>query len=206
MNFVYSFFLDQTSLGLSRAKAAMQLLQELNPDVRGDYVDESVEYLLQNNPDFFRSFSVVIASSIKETTIIALSEKLWELKIPFIFCRSVGFIATARLQVKEHCVIESHPDNKQKDLRLHHPFPSLKEHLESSDVNFKVPWLCVIYKYLQKWRGGDANKMPTNYKEKLELKKLIKSGKHRKTNILSIICFSMKLFAESNLYYRNEER
>lgn len=154
----------------------MQLLQELNPDVRGDYVDESVEHLLQNNPDFFRTFSVVIASSIKETTIIALSEKLWELEIPFIFCRSVGFVATARLQVKEHTVIESHPDNKQKDLRLHHPFPSLKEHLESSDVNFKVPWLCVIYKYWQKWRGDDETKIPQTYKEKLELKKLIQSG------------------------------
>lgn len=161
---------------MSRAKAAMQLLQELNPDVRGDYVDESVEYLLENNPDFFRTFSVVIASSIKETTIIALSEKLWELEIPFIFCRSVGFIATARLQVKEHCVVESHPDNKQKDLRLHHPFPSLKEHLESSDVSIKVPWLCVIYKYWQKWRGSDETKIPKNYKEKLELKKLIQSG------------------------------
>ncbi|KAJ6644185.1 Nedd8-activating enzyme E1 regulatory subunit [Pseudolycoriella hygida] len=171
-----NFFLDQSSLGLSRAKAAMQLLQELNPDVRGDYVDESVEYLLQNNPDFFRTFNVVVASSIKETTIIALSEKLWQLEVPFIFCRSVGFIATARIQVKEHCIVESHPDDKLKDLRLHHPFPSLKEHLESSDVTSKVPWLCVVYKFLQKWRGSDESKVPTTHKEKLELKKLIHSG------------------------------
>lgn len=174
----------------------MQLLQELNPDVRGDYVDESVEYLLQNNPDFFRTFSVVIASSIKETTIIALSEKLWQSEIPFVLCRSVGFIATARLQVKEHCVVESHPDNKQKDLRLHHPFPSLKEHLETSDINFKVPWLCVIYKYWQKWRGSDETKIPKTYKEKVELKKLIQSG----NTVISIAHVFVK---ESRIIYCN---
>lgn len=131
---VFSFFLDQSSLGLSRAKCSKQLLQELNSDVNGDYVDDNIETILQNNPDFFKSFNVVVASGIKEKCLIELSEHLWELNIPFVFCRSVGFFATARLQFKEHCIVETHPDNKQSDLRLEHPFETLKEHLEVLNI------------------------------------------------------------------------
>jgi NEDD8-activating enzyme E1 regulatory subunit len=42
------------------------MLLELNPDVRGAYVDESVEQLLNNSPDFFSNFTVVYAVSLPE--------------------------------------------------------------------------------------------------------------------------------------------
>lgn len=108
----------------------MQLLQEMNPDVNGDYIDESVETLLNNKPDFFETFDVVIASSLSEKTLLMLSKKLWDLNIPLFYCRSLGFLGSIRLQIKEHCIIESHPDNEQNDLRLENPFSNLKEHLE----------------------------------------------------------------------------
>lgn len=61
-----SFFLDVESCGKSRAQVATQLLLELNPDVRGDYVDENVDQLLENSPDFFNNFTVVIGTSLIE--------------------------------------------------------------------------------------------------------------------------------------------
>lgn len=64
-----SFFLDVDSCGKSRAQVATQLLLELNPDVRGDYVDEDVEQLLENSADFFNCFTVVIGSSLSERYI-----------------------------------------------------------------------------------------------------------------------------------------
>lgn len=127
---LFSFFQQPSNLGLSRAKCCMELLQELNSDVSSDYIDESVETVLQNNPEFFKSFNAVVASSLREKTIITLSNILWDLNIPFFLCRSVGFMAIARLQIKEHCVIETHPDNKQTDLRLTNPFPTLKTHFD----------------------------------------------------------------------------
>lgn len=63
---VFSFFLENDSLGLSRAQVATQVLLELNPDVRGDYIDESPELLLAHSPDFFNSFSLVIATALPE--------------------------------------------------------------------------------------------------------------------------------------------
>lgn len=130
IHFIFSFFLDANSVGLSRAKCCMQLLQEMNPDVSSDYLDESVETLLENNPEFFSTFKIVIASSLKEKTLIALSRLLWQQNIPFVYCRSVGFIASARLQFTEHYVVETHPDNKQSDLRLEQPFEALQKYFD----------------------------------------------------------------------------
>lgn len=126
----FSFFFDSNSIGQSKAKCSMQSLQEMNPDVSSDYLDESVETILSNNPEFFNSFKVVIASSLKETTLLTLSRMLWTQNIPFVYCRSIGFIASARLQYKEHFVVEAHPDNKQSDLRLEEPFDALEKYLD----------------------------------------------------------------------------
>lgn len=112
----------------------MMLLQELNPDVNGDCVEESVDYLLVNRPSFFDDFDVVVASNLNEESLLRLSNCLWEANVPLLYCRSLGFFGSIRLQIKEHCVIETHPDNPQFDLRLEQPFPSLKKHFEVSGV------------------------------------------------------------------------
>lgn len=64
--FVFSFFLDVENIGKSRAEIATQLLLELNPDVHGDYVDENPLQLFENNPHFFNSFTLVIATNLPE--------------------------------------------------------------------------------------------------------------------------------------------
>lgn len=51
---------------MSRAQAATRCLLELNPDVRGDYIEESAEYIMSHTEDFFNNFTVVIASSLPE--------------------------------------------------------------------------------------------------------------------------------------------
>jgi amyloid beta precursor protein binding protein 1 len=61
-----SFFLDHNRIGKPRAHVATQLLMELNADVKGDYIEETCDQLLSNNPDFFCTFSVVIATGLTE--------------------------------------------------------------------------------------------------------------------------------------------
>ena len=72
INFCFScsFFLDSDSCGKSRAEVATQLLLELNADVRGDYVDENIDQLLENSPDFFNNFTVVIGTSLTERLVL----------------------------------------------------------------------------------------------------------------------------------------
>lgn len=151
-----SFFLSSESCGKSRAEVATQLLLELNPDVHGDYVDEDIGQVLENNPEFIASFSVVVATELKEQTLIQLSIKLWDLDIPFLNCKSYGFLGYIRSQLREHTVIESHPDNQHPDLRLDKPFPSLAQHINSVDLknldlkdHANVPYIIVLYKHLQ---------------------------------------------------------
>ena len=55
------------NIGKSRAEIATQLLVELNADVHGDSVDESVQQILENNPSFFNTFSVVIGTALSES-------------------------------------------------------------------------------------------------------------------------------------------
>lgn len=85
-----------------------------------------------------------------------LSSKLWELNIPFLNCKSYGFLGYIRVQVKEHTVIESHPENQPLDLRLDKPFPALVEYVNSvrlEEMGLKdhahVPHLVILFKYLE---------------------------------------------------------
>lgn len=39
-----------------------------------------------------------------------------------------------------------------------------------------MPWLVVVYKFLKQWAETSGKKVPTNYKEKCELKRLIQSA------------------------------
>ncbi|GLV33977.1 beta-Amyloid precursor protein binding protein 1 [Carabus blaptoides fortunei] len=178
-----NFFLENDSLGLSRAQVATQVLLELNPDVRGDYIDESPEQLLNHNPEFFNSFSLVIATSLPEKVLIAISKKLWELNTPLLLCRSIGFLGYLRIQLREHPIIESHPDNETPDLRLDRPFALLREHMDKLDLacmdlkeHSHVPYLVILYKYLEKWRLDNNGNIPTTYKQKQAFKELIRSG------------------------------
>lgn len=119
-----NFFVSRNSLGESRSKVCTQLLTELNPDVRGDHIEESLEVVLDSNPKLFANFSVVIASNVWQESILGrLSKLLWQLDVPLVVCYSLGFIGSIQVQVKEHPVIESHPDYVLEDLRLDDPFP-----------------------------------------------------------------------------------
>ncbi|XP_069509303.1 NEDD8-activating enzyme E1 regulatory subunit isoform X2 [Ambystoma mexicanum] len=157
-----NFFLQRSSIGKNRAQNVMELLQELNQDVSGHFVEESPETLLDNNPSFFCRFSVVVATQLPESTLMRLAEVLWDSNIPFLVCRTYGLVGYLRIVVKEHTVIESHPDNALEDLRLDQPFPELNEHLQTFSLDG-----------MERKNNGQ---MPKNYKEKEAFRAIIRQG------------------------------
>ncbi|XP_069112998.1 NEDD8-activating enzyme E1 regulatory subunit-like isoform X3 [Argopecten irradians] len=178
-----NFFLTKDSLGESRAKVATELLGELNPDVTGDYVEDHPEKLLQSNPSFFNTCTMVIATNLCERTLLQLSKQLWSYNIPLLVCRCYGFIGYMRLALREHTVIESHPDSSHEDLRLDREFAGLASYCDSLDLDAMnkkdhshTPWLVILYKYLQVWKQQHNGEAPKNYKEKAQFKELIKQG------------------------------
>ena len=87
-----------------------------------------------------------------------------------------------RIQVKEHTIIESHPDNETSDLRLDKPFELLEKHFDSinlDDLDVKdhshTPYVVILYKFLKKWMEEHGN-FPSTYKDKDSLREMIREG------------------------------
>jgi amyloid beta precursor protein binding protein 1 len=185
-----NFFVSREDVGLNRGKVTCKRLLELNPDVDGDHIEESLEQILDHEAGkLLTTFHVVIASDVcREDSIIKLSQVLYEAQIPLFLVKSNGPFALIRLQVKEHTIIQSKPDSVLEDLRLDSPFDSLKEYFNSFDLDSMdkkqvshVPFVVILYKMLQIWRKhNDKNdkEVPRTYKEKEELRSLIR-GKEK---------------------------
>eukprot|EP00118_Oscarella_pearsei_P002212 m.9857 g.9857 ORF g.9857 m.9857 type:complete len:537 (+) comp21704_c0_seq1:51-1661(+) len=178
-----NFFLHDDWLGKSRAECATALLLEMNSDVKGNYVDETVERMLQNRPEFFKSFSCVIATELAEETLLILAQTLWKYQVPLVVVRAYGMIGYIRLVMSEHQVVESHQENAHPDLRLDRPFPGLVDYVDSIDLasmtkqeHGHTPFLILLMKYLNQYKDLNNGEMPRNYKEKIKLKELIKAG------------------------------
>lgn len=136
-----NFFFDTNSVGKNRALVACSNLRELNPDVSGDYIEESAEILLDTDPNLFAKFSVVIISNMySEKTLSKLSELLYNLNIPLVLAYSLGFFGMIRLQTFEHTTVESHPDSFLEDLRLDKPFKgkTLQSHHDPDLTIFSI--------------------------------------------------------------------
>jgi len=178
-----NFFLDRSSIGQSRAQVATEFLLELNEDVCGDYIEDTVDNLLEKCTTFFNAYQLVIVTNLPERSLLKLASILWENDIPLIICRCYGFVGYIRLVVKEHTVIESHPDSAHDDLRLDHPFNGFVQFCDSQNMlvmskkdHCHTPWLVILYKWLQIWKETHNGSLPQNYGEKNEFKDLIRQG------------------------------
>ena len=179
-----NFFLDSDSLGKNRASCTVQLLLELNPEVKGFAVEEDLSSLLSTKPNFFRQFSVVVASQLHGPLLLKLADVLWQHSTPLLMARSYGMVGYLRLCVKEHTVVESHPDNPRDDLRLDKPFQDLQQFADCIELgklndtdHRQVPYLVILLKHLKMWQDTHGGEIPKNYKEKKEFKQLVDAAR-----------------------------
>ena len=180
-----NFFLTGDSVGQSRGEVAARLLLEMNHEVRGDCRQDTVENILEADPDFLQSFTLVIACGCSDKTLSLLSSKLEAPKIPLMVVRNSGFFGYIRLQMSEHVIVETHPDDRTHDLRLDEPWPELANWLEAEgkrmeDMDLKdhshTPYPVIIYRQLQKWMEDKKLKPPFTFKEKKLFKEEMMKG------------------------------
>ncbi|XP_023326966.1 NEDD8-activating enzyme E1 regulatory subunit isoform X2 [Eurytemora carolleeae] len=180
-----NFFLDPECIGQSRGEVAMRLLLELNHEVRGDCVQQSVEQVLEMKRDFFSSFSLVVCCGLPERSLLNLAKILWTENIPLVTVKTAGFLGYMRLQVREHFIVETHPDSRTPDLRLENPWPELETWLQNQvdklesmtrQEHSHTPYPVLLYRYLNEWRAEHNNDIPQNYKEKTQFKENIRKG------------------------------
>lgn len=184
-----NFFVLPSAVESSRGRCACTLLQELNPDVRGSAIEDSVDAILANSPDLFATYSTVIATELPDATLQLLAKVLRSLSVPLIVVVSYGLIGYMRLALPDHEIVESHPDNYHEDLRLDCPFPGLVEYMDAINLDAvdnnkhaNIPFLAILYKYLAKWKQSHKAMLPKNHHEKKEFKELIRSGIRKNEN------------------------
>ena len=66
-----NFLVLSSSVGSSRAQVVTELLKELNESVQGSYVEDTPAGLIENNPQFFNNFDLVIATQVRTTCAVS---------------------------------------------------------------------------------------------------------------------------------------
>jgi len=180
-----NFFLDPDCIGGSRGEVAMRLLLEMNHEVCGDCVQETLEQVLVSNRTFFSSFSLVICCGLQEKSLLTISKVLWEENIPLLAVKTTGFLGYIRLQVREIYIVETHPDNRVPDLRLDATWPELQQWLQKEADRMETmtrqehghtPYPVILHRFLDEWIADHNGNIPANYKQKKQFKEIIKTG------------------------------
>ncbi|KAJ3321813.1 NEDD8-activating enzyme E1 regulatory subunit [Boothiomyces sp. JEL0866] len=118
-----NFFLDQGSIGRSKAECVSKLLNELNPD--------DASKMIKTEPEIFKQFTIIIVSELPESDLLSLSELAWNANIPLVLVRT---ISRAYRHININPVIEIHPDSNI-DLRLDCPWRELMEYADNYQMN-----------------------------------------------------------------------
>ena len=185
-----NFFVTRDDVGKPRASVVCENLQELNPDVRGIAIEESLDCILEKTSDFFIDYSIVLAClPLSESALKRLAESLWHRNIPLIIPRVCGFWACIRMVFKSHYVIEAHPEAVIHDLRLDKldHIPGLREFADSQDLDTMrrekhshTPYLILLIKFLDQWYINEGctemPEMPLKYKDKKRFQELLAAG------------------------------
>lgn len=195
-------FIPHSCVGKSRGESVRRMLLDLNNEVSGEVypLETYLPHLQQNNIDcetpedfnqdlgFWKQFNCVVASGfLYIDQVTRLSKLCWNINTPLILCKSIGFLGSMRSQIKEHLIIETHPDNVLPDFNLDKPFHDLKQYFDlvnlEDDSNLdklsNYPYVVIVYKYLEKWQQDNefpSTRLPISYSEKKVLRALIDDG------------------------------
>ncbi|KAJ3020361.1 NEDD8-activating enzyme E1 regulatory subunit [Thoreauomyces humboldtii] len=177
----HNFFVTKDHLGQSRGKTVTELLLELNSEVAGEYVQKDPAEIIANSPEFFDQFTLVIATQLDGESVQRLADVCWEAELPLVVVRVHGLIGYSRIVVPEHTVIESHPE-QIVDLRFDCPFETLRQFADSFDLESldshsygHVPYIVILLKCVEHWKGLHGGALPSNGTERSDFKDLIRS-------------------------------
>jgi len=178
-----NFFILEGTLGKSRGSVAAEHLNELNSLVTGDHVERSAVDLINNEPNFFKKFTVVIANDLADEPLLKLSKLCYDNHIVLVVTNVYGFLGYIRLVSPEHTIILSKPDNPADDLRLANPFPELSKFADSVDMSTlnsqehsHVPFLVILLQLVKKWKDQHGGKLPETSSDKSAFKSEILKG------------------------------
>jgi len=132
-----NFFVDEESEGQSRAKVVTRRLREMNGDVKGTALSTPMwrSWWPSNSPSSTPSISSSPSHCLGPLSF-AFSCTSSQPTFRWWLCATSGLIGLARLQVREHLIVESQiPTNDRFDLYIHPQqlalWPELQHYIDS---------------------------------------------------------------------------
>ncbi|PVH80382.1 hypothetical protein DL98DRAFT_515467 [Cadophora sp. DSE1049] len=176
-----NFFLDEGSLGKSRAESCVKLLQELNPDVKGEWF-QSKKGELPFDPQ--PKYTIILYTNpIEPQALEAAQSYALENQVPLIAIHSAGFYSYFRTFLPgSFPIVDTHPDSTATtDLRLLTPWKELSKFAAdlTKDIDNQdghehahIPWIALILHFLVKWKE-DHGSLPSTYEDKTAFRTLV---------------------------------
>ena len=115
-----NYFIPENAVGRKRGAVLVERMTEMNSESQGTHIDASItDVLASHGVAFADAFDCIILTQQSESNVRALSKHCYDRNITFIHLRTYGLIGLARLQIREHCIIEAHPQSDVTDLYVH---------------------------------------------------------------------------------------
>ncbi|KAI1466939.1 uncharacterized protein F4812DRAFT_70991 [Daldinia caldariorum] len=183
-----NFFLDEGCLGKLRSECCTKLLQELNPEVQGEWFPKKEGILdLQSILESSSTFTLIMYTHpIKEELLSIMKSYAREHKTPLVAIHSAGFYSYFRISLPgTFPIVDTHPEvEKTTDLRLLNPWPELVEFSRDMTKDIDVlddhehghlPYVVLLLHYLEEWRQSHNGQNPISYNDKTAFSKFVLS-------------------------------
>jgi NEDD8-activating enzyme E1 regulatory subunit len=189
---------DTNNHGHCRASVALQYLQELNPDLQGDF--QTVEDLRQVDwSSLFQTAKqkhnsqhlLILASDVEPPLLLAIATVCQDQSIPLLHVACYGLLGIVRVQTPVWPILQPKPRDSPPDVRLptvHRSVPAVAALAESMDWTHldraaasHVPYPLVLYRAFHVWQMTHATNetrinnvtvqwksLPTTFAEKQE--------------------------------------
>ncbi|KAI2776182.1 hypothetical protein F4815DRAFT_364435 [Daldinia loculata] len=183
-----NFFLDESCLGKLRSECCTKLLQELNPEVQGEWFPKEEGILdlrsaLESSPTFTL---IMYTNPIRKELLSIIKSYASQNKTPLVAIHSAGFYSYFRISLPgTFPVVDTHPEvDKTTDLRLLNPWPELIEFSRdmTKDIDAlddhehgHLPYVVILLHYLEEWRQSHNGQNPTSYNDKTAFNKFVLS-------------------------------
>ena len=180
-----NFFVDAADVGKIRGEIVLKNLLELNPDVKGNFINKSVKDYLNDEKNDYKSFNILIGTNLQTEE----NNKLYSIAkkncLGLTIVKNNGLMNYIRLYENYHGNMNLRLlDNPVADYRLSCPWKELVDfcntfNLEKMDLidHKNVPYFVILILALEKFRKNKNNPKanPKTKEEKEELKNIVKS-------------------------------
>ncbi|KAF3066530.1 NEDD8-activating enzyme E1 regulatory subunit [Daldinia childiae] len=183
-----NFFLDESCLGKLRSECCTKLLQELNPEVQGEWFPKEKGILdLRSALESSSTFTLIMYTNpIKKELLSIIQSYASQHKTPLVAIHSAGFYSYFRISLPgPFPIVDTHPEvDKTTDLRLLNPWPELIEFSRdmTKDIDAlddhehgHLPYVVILLHYLEEWRQSHNGQNPTSYNDKTAFNKFVLS-------------------------------